>query len=163
MGVVEEFYSVFGQRFAGFIKHRNGFAAGFFIEITLVGNPGAAGVFQAQRLGFSSDALDIITVFFIREMGANRHETALVQLCLEFFRRHSVGAGEFDIFDTPGFHFVERAGHIFFELLAQAVELEADRAFEAWSGARSGRSERNANEYKIYRNEQGEENRFHGD
>src|SRR6266446_5886871 len=68
MGMVKEFQSVLRQRFTCPIKYSRRVAAGFFVEVSLVRNPRAAGILQAQRLGLAGDALDVITVALEAEL-----------------------------------------------------------------------------------------------
>src|SRR2546423_10729237 len=105
MSMVEEFQAMLGERFSRFIENRRRFTAGLLIEIAFVRNPGATGVFQAQRMGLAGHALGIITITFIPVMGAYRFETALVQLLFELLRRQAINPGQFDILETEPLHF----------------------------------------------------------
>src|SRR5207245_6887014 len=113
-----------------------------------------------EGFGFTSDAFDIITIFFVRKMGADGHDASFVQLRLELFGRQAVGAGEFHVLYTPPFDLVEGAGHVLFELIAEAVELETDGAFEPWSSTRRCIGGASGEESEACRTEY-QENRFH--
>ena len=45
MSMIKELDVVLRQRFAGLVEKLDRFAAGLLVEISLVGNPGAAGIF----------------------------------------------------------------------------------------------------------------------
>lgn len=160
MGMVKEFDAMLGESNAGAIEDGGGFAAGLFVEITLVGDPGAAGIFQAEGLGVVGDPFDIVAKAFEWEMAADRFDAALEQFRFEGGGGQLVGAGQFSVFDSELFDFVEGAGDVFVELNAQAVKLETDGPLEAWSetsggGAASGDSQgEEGNETSIIR--------FHG-
>ncbi len=91
-----------------------------------MGNPGAAGVAQAQRPGVARDAFDIVPVTLERKVAADRLELVGRQHLPELFRRQVVGAGQFDLLDAIAAHFLETARDVAGELGAQAVELQAD-------------------------------------
>jgi hypothetical protein len=160
VGMVKEFDAMLGEGFARAIEDGSGFAAGFFVEITLVGDPGAAGIFQTEGLGVGGDSFDIIAKAFEWEMAANRFDAALEQFRFEGGGGQLVGAGQFGVSDSELFDLVEGSRDVFVELNAQAVELETDGPFEAWAEAGWGGA---ANGYS--QSEEGHEIsliRFHG-
>ena len=123
----KKFQAVLGERFPGLVENGDGFAAGFFIErfVVVVRNPRAADVFESENLRVMRHAFDIVAQTVIRKMSADGIEAARVELRLELLRREAVSAGEFHVLDAPSFHFVQRARHVFGELIAQAVKLQA--------------------------------------
>src|SRR5439155_18211347 len=130
--VIKEFQAVFGQRFAGAIEDRAGLATGLFIEGVRVGDPGAPGVLQAERLRVARNTLDIVAVSFKRKMTADRFKSISGELFFEFLRREIVSAGQFDVLDAESADLIECAQDTITELSAEAVKLEADRSFEIW-------------------------------
>ena len=64
-------------------------------------------------------------------MRADGFETAFIQFLFELLRFQAVGACQLDIFETEALHRIQRAGNIFLELIAQTVQLKADRSFES--------------------------------
>src|SRR5947207_5723843 len=100
MRVIEEFQALFGERFAGAVKNADGLAAGLFVKIASVRNPGATRVLQAQRLAISRNAFDIVPVALIREVHADWFEAPGVEHFLELLWSEIVSAGQFDILDS---------------------------------------------------------------
>src|SRR4030095_12443601 len=71
------------------------------------------------------------------EVTADGLQLVCVQQLFELLRRKIVGAGGLNGPEPIIAHFLERGGHILREFTAQAIELQADGAFE--TGADAGR------------------------
>src|SRR5205085_4897395 len=72
----------------------------------------------------------IIPKSFEWKMRGDCLDAAAIQLLPELIGRKLVGAGQFDILNAKSFHFIEGAGHIFIELVAQTIELQPNWAPE---------------------------------
>src|ERR1035437_3232852 len=81
------------QRFARLIENRNGGAAGFFVELRAVWNPGAADVLQAEDFRVMNYAIQIGAELIEWKMRADGLETARVQQRFELFRREVISPG----------------------------------------------------------------------
>src|SRR5207247_11258299 len=133
--VLEEWCGVSGQRSVGARDAGAGPASGVFIEGVRVGDPGAPGVLQAERLRVARNRLAIVAVSFKRKMTADRFKSISSELFFEFLRREIVSAGQFDVLDAESADLIECAQDAITELSAEAVKLEADRSFEIWTNA----------------------------
>lgn len=134
--VVEELYAMFRKDVAGAIEDLDGLAAFGVVEVSIMRDPCAACVFQAERLCFAGDGFWIIPVLFIREMACDGFQAVVKQEVSELFCFESVGSGQFDVPESQCAHFGDGAGHIVLERVTQAVELKAYRSFE--TGANTG-------------------------
>src|SRR5262249_17858002 len=117
------------------VKNLNCLAASLLIEWSLVRNPRAAGIFQPKCLRLFGNAFDIVTIFFIRKMPADRFNPTLSQLRFEFFRWHVVSARQLGVLDSKILHLIQSSRNILFELLAQTIELQAHRSLETLANA----------------------------
>jgi hypothetical protein len=128
--VVEERNPLLGQRLARLVEHGNRIATGLFIERLLVIDPRAASILEVEHLGFAGDPRDVVAIARVRKVAAHRGEAPRVQLFLKLFRRHAIRPRQLDVLEAHVANLVERPRHVFGKLIAQAVELQADRAFE---------------------------------
>ena len=76
-------------------------------------------------------------IHVVGEMAAHGGELVGRKQRQEWLRLHAVGAGQFHVFESELIHHRHRAGHILFELIAQAIELEPERSFKVGAGANS--------------------------
>src|ERR1044072_7172909 len=124
--VIEELDSVLRKRFTSAIENRRRLAASLFIERIFVRNPRATGILQAQQLCFARHSFNIVAALFVREVSADGFDLARVELFFELLRHDTVSSGELNVRDAKRAHLVQRLAHIFLELIAEAVKLEAD-------------------------------------
>ena len=66
-------------------------------------------------------------------MSAHRFETVGVEHFFELLRRQVVGSGQLDVLDSIAAHCFVRGRDVAQKLRPEAVELQADRAFETWA------------------------------
>jgi hypothetical protein len=92
-------------------------------------------VFEPERLGLQPDSFGIVALLLLSEMSADGFDAAHRQLGLEPVRRQATSASQFGVASAKLLDLIERAGHVFAELISQTIELKPDGTFEAWSYA----------------------------
>src|SRR4029077_5252989 len=92
--------------------------------------PSRAGILHAQGFCLFRNAFGIIAKSLIRKMPAHRPQAALVELGLELLGSKVIRSCQFDIRESHVAYFVERAWHVFRELISQTVELQTQRPFK---------------------------------
>src|SRR5687768_10537554 len=123
MRVVEKFEAMFGQRLTGSIKDTRSFATCLFVERILVRNPGAADVFQTQRLRFGRNALNVVATLLVREVATHGFESSFIKQSAKLFRWNSVSTCRFNVLNAECFHLVQRARNVILKLIAKTIKL----------------------------------------
>src|SRR5688572_3910785 len=114
---------MFGQRLTGPIKDTGSFATCLFIERLLVRNPGAADVFQTQRLRFGRNTVNVVATLLVRKVATHGSESTFVKQSAKLFRRNSISTCRFDVLDAECFHLVQCAWNVLLELIAKTIKL----------------------------------------
>src|SRR5262245_23948177 len=94
-------------------------------------NPSIGNILDAERLGITYHVVEFGAQIVKTRVQAHRSQAKLVQFGAKLFGRQAIEVPRLDLTKTHCAHALQSGGHtVEFELVAQAVKLQPDRAFE---------------------------------
>ncbi len=105
--MVEELHAVAGHDFTGVVEDSGSRAAGLLVKVPLVGNPGAADIFQPQSLGVTRHRFRIVAEPFEGKVHADAFDAARSQHRRILLGRQFVGAVQLGVFKAEPLDFVQ--------------------------------------------------------
>src|SRR3989442_121410 len=134
--MIRKAQSSFSEPLAGLIEHRDRVAAVLLIELAfLVRNPRNHNVFRPEQLRIGNRAVEIVAQRFVINEAADRLQSLRFEHIAKTPGAVAVVAPSLDFGKAEVPHMVQRERDVFLEMMAQTVELQAERTFE--TGARA--------------------------
>src|SRR5215813_578358 len=126
------------QFFSREVEDRDRPPRSLFGKWALVCDPGAHHILNSEGLRIVDHGLKVVAKRIERRAQAHGAQSGLVQLSPELLRRETVCSPHLNLAKSQLSNFGQRAGNVLCEFGAQAVKLQAERAFERWTDTRAG-------------------------